>query len=115
LKKLRDAKSSTASSLNSSPFLEEIRLYRTHVWVDPKEDEDEHLNLDSLKFYRANKNSFSALTRLVHYFFCIPTSSVPSESLFSTAGQVETDLRSRLNEYRLEMLVFLKRNLHIYN
>ena len=44
-------------------------------------------------------------------FFSIVATSVPSESLFSHIGLIQTDIRNRLSPDTLENIVFLKENL----
>jgi hypothetical protein len=51
------------------------------------------------------------LSNLAKALFSISVSSVPSECLFSHAGQTSTYLRNRLDSDNLEMLVFIKDNL----
>ena len=67
---------------------------------------------DPLEFFRINKSSFPLLCKIVKHLFCITASSVPSECLFSHAGQICTDLRNRLDSDNIEFLLFIKENLN---
>lgn len=67
-------------------------------------------DLNPLEFYKNNKSTYPHLANLSRMLFSIPASSVPSESLFSKAGLITTDLRNRLKPKLVESLVFLKEN-----
>jgi hypothetical protein len=56
-------------------------------------------NSDPLQWWRNNKFKYPKLSLLVQERFCALASSVPCESLFSKAGQV-------LNEAKTKMLLF---------
>ena len=66
-------------------------------------------------WWRENESRFPALAGVARRFLGAPCTSVVSERLFSSAGLVYTDQRSRLAAERAEMLVFLKRNLPAIN
>ena len=51
------------------------------------------------------------LVKIARKYLSIPPASVPSERLFSTAGQIATDTRNRLDAEKIEMLIFLNKNL----
>lgn len=51
------------------------------------------------------------LKQLVFKFLCVPSATVFSERLFSTAGNIVDKKRNRLDPDRVKMLVFLNRNL----
>ncbi|KAF0721163.1 zinc finger BED domain-containing protein 4-like [Aphis craccivora] len=53
------------------------------------------------------KSPFPVLTKIALKYFTVVATSVASERLFSKAGNIITDHRSRLNHRRLEKLVFL--------
>ena len=65
---------------------------------------------DPLKFFQLNKENFQILHNISKIIFTCPATSVPAESLFSQAGQIQNDLRNRLNPETLEILNFLKHN-----
>ena len=48
-------------------------------------------------------------------YLSIPPSSVPSEQQFDTAGDIVSDKRNRLIAEKVEMLLFLKKNLKMLN
>ena len=73
---------------------------------------DENLQLlGPLYFWQQYNKSFPLLSQVARSIFCIVVSSVPSESLFSIAGLIQTDQRNRLEPETLENLIFLKENL----
>jgi hypothetical protein len=63
-----------------------------------------------LFFFRQNKTSYPNLGAVAKIIFSIPVTSVPSESLFSQAGETQNDLRNRLKATNLERLTFCKNN-----
>ena len=63
-----------------------------------------------LFFFRQNKTSYPNLSDVARIIFSIPVTSVPSESLFSQAGETQDDLRNRLKAKNLERLTFCKYN-----
>jgi len=59
--------------------------------------------------------SFLILKKLAAKHLSSPATSVPSEQLFSTAGQIYDDNRSRLKPINAEKLLFLAKNMPIVN
>jgi hypothetical protein len=93
---------------------QEIKNYSQCDWsygYDATEDNDDKPPnpLEFYRIYEKGKN-FKVLPILARHFFCIPATSVPTESLFSRAGQIATDLRNRIHFKRLEMYTFIKNN-----
>ena len=68
---------------------------------------------DPYLWWRQNKNQFLTLSILARKYLSAPASSVPSEQLFSGAGQIYSDNRSRLLAERGEMFLLLKYNLRM--
>ena len=86
----------------------EIQNYiRSSFTVIPKKNESIY---GPLIFFRYNKENFPILTYVTKAIFCVPATSVPSESLFSLAGLIQDDLRNRINPVLLEILTFIKHN-----
>eukprot|EP00102_Acyrthosiphon_pisum_P018397 XP_008190138.1 PREDICTED: zinc finger BED domain-containing protein 4-like [Acyrthosiphon pisum] len=75
----------------------EKRLYLQQPIIDRKQS--------PIEFWL--KSPFSILTKIALKYLTVVATSVPSERLFSKAGNIITDNRSRLNHRRLEKLVFL--------
>jgi len=44
-------------------------------------------------------------------YACIPATSVPSERIFSKAGQIVSQRRNRLSPKNVDVLIFLNKNL----
>lgn len=66
---------------------------------------------DPLAYWRANQDRFSALTTAARAYLSAPCTSVDSERLFSTASNILDAQRSRLSAGKVEMLLFVRRNL----
>nr|CAD2182026.1 unnamed protein product [Meloidogyne enterolobii] len=56
----------------------------------------ENLNTNSMEYWHKNSDSFRNLIKIVKKFHSSPPGSIEAERLFSTAGHVVNDLRSRL-------------------
>jgi hypothetical protein len=65
---------------------------------------------DPLEFYKAKKEEFPNVARIARHLLCIPATSVSAESLFSRAGMIQNDQRSRLHPMRLQQFCFLNHN-----
>jgi len=66
---------------------------------------------DMLTWRSRNASRFPLMSKLAKKYLAPPPSSVASERLFSTAGDVLTDNRNRLLPERAEELIFLKVNM----
>jgi hypothetical protein len=60
--------------------------------------------------FRKKFRKYLPFTDVVKKQFCITATSVPSEKLFSAAGDLILDQRSRLSTYHVDMLLFLNKN-----
>ena len=66
---------------------------------------------DPLIFWKNNETAKPILSRLARRYLSAPPGSVPSERLFSLAGDIANNKRNRLLPDKVEMLLFLKKNL----
>ncbi|XP_059417293.1 E3 SUMO-protein ligase ZBED1-like [Carassius carassius] len=70
-----------------------------------------HSEQDPLAWWRIHKVNFPHLSKLAEKYLCVPATSTPSERLFSTSGNVVTCQRASLKPSKVDMLVFLSKNL----
>lgn len=70
---------------------------------------------DPMLWWRQNANRYPMLRSLARRYLGPPPSSVASERLFSSAGDICTDSRSRLLADNAEMLIVLKVNMLLCN
>ncbi|XP_069105714.1 E3 SUMO-protein ligase ZBED1-like [Argopecten irradians] len=63
-----------------------------------------------LKYWKENASRFPFLSRLVKIYLCAQASSVASERVFSTPGDIVTATRSCLDPEHVDQLIFLKKN-----
>lgn len=70
---------------------------------------------DPLKWWDLNKNNFPILSQLAQKYLSIPATSVPSERLFSDAGNHISARRTQLSPDLVNQILFLKRNSEYFN
>ena len=63
-----------------------------------------------LEFYRNNFERFPILSNMARCLFSITASAIPSERLFTNAGQLINDARNRLDSSKIETVTFVKDN-----
>lgn len=61
------------------------------------------------------KQTHNQLKEIAEAYLCISVTSVPSERIFSKAGQIVTERRNRLKEKNVNMLLFLKQNIQYFD
>ena len=65
---------------------------------------------DPLEWWKENGNLFPSLSILARKYLTVIATSVPSERLFSTAGELISARRSRLKLENVDMLLFLNKS-----
>jgi len=65
------------------------------------------------QWWASNQCRFPSLAKIAHQYLSAPPTSVASERLFSGAGDVYDEKRSRLTPENAEMLLFVKNNLDL--
>ncbi|GAA6085058.1 zinc finger BED domain-containing protein 1-like, partial [Tachysurus ichikawai] len=64
-----------------------------------------------LDWWRKHHVHLPTLSKVAKKYLCIPATSAPSERVFSSGGNIVTCLRSCLKPEKVNMLVFLSKNL----
>ena len=64
-----------------------------------------------LSFWKSKECVMEELSILAKKYLSIPATSVPSERVFSKAGQIMNERRNRINGKNLDMLIFLNMNI----
>jgi len=70
---------------------------------------------DPILYWKACSHVYPNLSAVARRYLGAPPSSVDSERAFSAAGNICTDKRSLLSASKMEMLLFLEKNLPIIN
>ena len=97
----------TSTDTISSVFADEVNSYLNYVTLSSDNDSEK---IGPLSFYKNHKGRFPRLTKIAKIMYSVPVTSIPSESLFSQVGLIQTDLRSRLEPAFLEKLTLIKQN-----
>ena len=82
--------------------------YLSEPVVDNPEDQR---FMNPFDYWRKNKERYFILAAMAKKYLSAPPSSVPSESLFSNTGIIDSSRRRCLLAEKIEMLTFIKRNL----
>ena len=64
---------------------------------------------DSLRWWQVKEQSLSHLSKLAKKYLSIPATSVPSERLFSKAGELTSMKRNRIKSRNVDMILFLNK------
>lgn len=66
---------------------------------------------DPLQWWKLHEDKCPLVVQLAKQVLCIPATSVASERVFSTAGDIVTSQRACLKPAHVDKLIFLKKNL----
>ena len=87
------------------------------VFTTSKKDFDKYLLETPLKSsencleWRSKHNrTYPNLAKLVKQYLCVPATSVPTEQVFSVAGEVVNAKRASLKPENVDLLIFLNKN-----
>ena len=69
------------------------------------------LDADPLQWWSTHVSEYPSLSKLARKYLCVCGTSSPSERLFSVAGNIVTAKRSLLKPHKVDMLMFLAKNL----
>lgn len=72
-----------------------------------------NLNENPVQFWKNHSTVLIPLTEIALKYACIPATSVPSERIFSKAGQIVSQRRNRLSPKNVDVLIFLNKNLDV--
>ena len=71
------------------------------------------LSEDPLHWWRNHETAFPLLAKLTKHYLCILGTSVATERVFSTAGDIVTAQPSNLSSEHEDQLLFLQKNLDV--
>ncbi|KAK0140605.1 Zinc finger BED domain-containing protein 1 [Merluccius polli] len=97
-------RAATAATLtDKQKVASEMSVYLQELSIDGEED--------PLTWWKTNEKRFPFMASQARKYLCICATSTPSERVFSAAGSVVTPIRSLLKPEKVNMLVFLARNI----
>ena len=65
---------------------------------------------DPLMWWKVNCHALPRLAKLAKKYLSTPATSVPSERIFSKAGELISKKRSNLKKSHVDMIIFLNKN-----
>ena len=78
-----------------------------------KDEQTMPLNKNPLMWWKVNAHKYPLISKTAKFYLGIPATSVPSERVFSTAGDIVNAQRATLSQENVDMLIFLKKNLKV--
>jgi hypothetical protein len=95
---------------SKAPVYEELSYYLDEIKTPQAFPE-----VDLFEWWRDNQKKFPTLYKITRKYLGIPATSVPSERLFSDAGNQISAERNRLKPSTVNELLFIKRNIKYIN
>jgi hypothetical protein len=68
---------------------------------------------DPLLWWKSHECILPLLAKKARQLLCVPATSVPSERVFSTAGDILCAQRSTLKSKHIDYLIFLNKNMKV--
>lgn len=84
---------------------EEVSLYKTVGCIE--------LDVDTPVWWKSNEHNYPHVAKLAKHYLAVPATSVLSERVFSTAGDIVTASRSALTPDNVDKLIFLAKNMNV--
>ncbi|KAK0150377.1 Zinc finger BED domain-containing protein 1 [Merluccius polli] len=110
---LEDLLRSTFASTKSNTVPKSARYTATAEVKRFREEPPLPLPDNPLSWWKVHEHEYPVLSKVAKRFLCIPGTSVSSERVFSSAGDIVTAQRSVLKSEHVDQLVFLHKNLKI--
>ena len=66
-----------------------------------------------LLWWKSNCHKYPLIAKAARVILCVPATSVPSERVFSTAGDIVSAQRASLSPENVDALIFLKKNMYV--
>ncbi len=114
---LRDVEDRNPEDNNDNDFFQDLEGNYTQTNMEEDDEVSRYVMLrdirvkeDPLVWWLNNRDNFPTLTQLARKYLSIPATSVPSERLFSDAGNHISAKRTRLAPDLVNKVLFLKRN-----
>lgn len=85
-----------------SSAAQQVQLYLCEPQID--------INMDPFEWWKSHEKKFPQLARLAKKYLCIPATSVASERIFSTAGNIVSPQRNCLASENVSTNVFIFQN-----
>ncbi|XP_069800972.1 E3 SUMO-protein ligase ZBED1-like [Dendropsophus ebraccatus] len=99
--------SEAAPPSTTVPLHQTVEAELSSYLVSPLLDSEKN----PLEWWRRHSVNFPLLSKVAKKYLCIPATSSSSERVFSSGGNIVTCLRSSLKPEKVNMLVFLSKNL----
>ena len=85
-------------------------LYELNTYKNVRLSAAQKEKINVLSWWKNNKNQFPHIFQFVRSNLHIPATSVPSERIFSLAGYIVRDRRSKILSRNVNKAIFLKKN-----
>ena len=85
--------------------VQEMSVYLSMDQVDP--------SVDVLTWWQIHATKLPMIANIAKQILCVPATSTPSERAFSKAGNLVTERRAQLKPNKVDMVLFLNKNMNI--